>query len=210
MKPIERGSATLADSAYRRISDALLTKAIRPGTRLVMDQLADQLDISRTPVRDALLRLEREGMIEPSGRRGYVVREVQTADQIHLDQAREAIECLAAREAARIGADAIDYISKVVEASANVDARDAHAVYHASMQVHRAFVEVLDNPMMLDLFDYIWKGARLYAMFADYLACDPTRGDVATSHRPLVSALREGPDAASSAMDAHIKGHLDD
>lgn len=210
MKPIGRRSATLADSAYRQISDALLTRAIEPGTRLVMDQLAEELDISRTPVRDALLRLEREGMVEATGRRGYVVREVRVADRIQVGQARVAIECHAAGEAAKIGKDAIDYISKVVGSAADVDIRDARTVFDASMSVHRAFVEVLDNPVMLDLFDYVWRGAPFYAMFADYLAHEPKRGDVAGAHRPLVAALGEGPDAASSAMRAHIDAHVHD
>lgn len=210
MKPIGRRGSTLADSAYRQISDALLTKAIEPGTRLVMDQLAEQLDISRTPVRDALLRLEREGMVEATGRRGYVVREVQIADQIHVDQARVAVECFAAAEAAKIGKDAIDYISKVVDSVVDVDVRDVRTVFDASMTVHRAFVEVLDNPMMLDLFDYIWRDARFYAMWADYLVNEPARGNVARAHRPLVAALGDGPDAGSSAMREHINAHMND
>lgn len=74
MKPIGRGDLTLADVAYQRISEALFSGDLEPGSRLVMDQLAEQLDISRTPVRDALARLQREGLIEPTGRRGFVVR----------------------------------------------------------------------------------------------------------------------------------------
>lgn len=210
MKPIGRRPATLADSAYRQISDALLTKSIEPGTRLVMDQLAEKLDISRTPVRDALLRLEREGLIEATGRRGYVVREVPIADQIHMDQARVAVECFAAAEAAKIGRKAIAHIDKVIESVADIDVGDARTVFSASMTVHRAFIEVLDNPVMLDLFDYIWRDARFYAMFADYLAVEPARGEVTRAHRPLVAALGAGPEAAWEAMRQHIDAHLYD
>ena len=64
--------------------------------------------------------------------------------------------------------------------------------------------------LMADLFDYIWKGARLFAMFADYLANGPTRGDVAEAHRPLVEALGKGSVAASSAMSSHIIAHMND
>lgn len=209
MKPIDRHGTTLADSAYQRISEALLAGDIEPGSRLVMDQLAQQLDISRTPVRDALLRLEREGMIQPTGRRGYVVRELQSVDSLHLYQAREAVECYAARRAAEIGTDAIDYVRKVVDSVADTDLSDVREVYRANLAVHRAFVEVLDNPVMLNLFDEVWQGARGLAMFADYLARDRRRVNIARSHEPLVKALRTGPDAAYDAMAAHIRAGLD-
>lgn len=208
MKPIDRHGATLADSAYQRISEALLAGTIEPGSRLVMDQLAEQLDISRTPVRDALLRLEREGKIEPSGRRGYVVREIQQDDSLHLYQAREAVECYSARVAGGMGDDAVDYIEKAVRAVAGTDLDDVRAVYQANLTVHRAFVEVLDNPVMLDLFDEIWQGARGQAMFADYLAHARNKVSIEKAHLPLVAALRKGPEAAYEAMVAHIRAGL--
>ncbi|WP_310961255.1 GntR family transcriptional regulator [Nocardioides terrisoli] len=209
MKPIDRMGTTLADSAYQRISEALLAGTIEPGARLVMDQLAEQLDISRTPVRDALLRLEREGMIEPSGRRGYTVREFVPDDSVHLYQAREAVECYSARMAAELGKPAFDYIKKVVDSVGGTDLGDVQAVYRANLAVHRSFVEVLENPVMLDVFDEIWQGARGLAMFADYLAHERNRVSVSRAHEPLVRALRKGPEAAYEEMSAHIRAGLD-
>lgn len=208
MKPIDRRGATLADSAYQRISEALLAGAIEPGSRLVMDQLAEQLDISRTPVRDALLRLEREGMVEPSGRRGYVVRELIGADSTHLYEAREAVECYAAARAAGLGQDAYEYVKKVVESVVDTDLSDVHAVYHANVAVHRAFVEVLDNPVLLELFDEVWQGARGMSMFADYRAHERNQVSITKTHRPLVRALRRGSEFAGEAMCAHIRAGL--
>ena len=83
-RPIRREASSLADVAYRRISEALLTGQIPPGQRLVMDQLAEELHISRTPVRDALLRLQRENLIEPTGKRGFVVRVMTADDAVYL------------------------------------------------------------------------------------------------------------------------------
>lgn len=204
VKPIDRRTTTLADSAYRRISDALLAGTIEPGSRLVMDQLASELDISRTPVRDALLRLEREGMIEPTGRRGYVVRAMGADDSLHLYEARESVECFAARRAAMMGAPALDRIRAAVDAAAGTDLDDVRAVYDANMAIHRSFVEVLDNPVMLDLFDVIWQGARGLAMFNHYLAHTSERVAIDVAHAPLVEALEAGPDAAEASMCAHI------
>jgi DNA-binding GntR family transcriptional regulator len=204
MKPIDRRPVTLADTAYQRISDALLAGTIEPGARLVMDQLAKELDISRTPVRDALLRLQREGMIEPSGRRGYVVRAVGVHDSVHLYEARESVECFAARRAAELGTSAVEHVRAAVEAARGTDLTDVRAVYEANLAIHRSFVEVLGNPVMLDLFDVVWQGARGRAMFSDYLAHASEREDIAAAHEPLVEALQAGPDASEKAMCAHI------
>lgn len=79
-----------------------------------MDQLASKLGISRTPVRDALLRLERENPVEPTGKRGYIVRSVTAGDIRHVHEAREAIEGFAARRVAELGASAIDHVRETI------------------------------------------------------------------------------------------------
>lgn len=205
MKPIKQRRSTLADTAYSRISEVLLSGSVTPGSRLVMDELAAQLDISRTPVRDALLRLEREGLIETANRRGYVVRDVVRADSAQVYQAREAVECCAAAAAAELGKKAYDHISSVVESTADTDLTDVRATYEANLRIHRAFVEVLENPMMLDLFDRVWRGAKGMSMFAHYAANEPRRLPIPQRHRPLLRALRDGPDAAFTAMQKHIR-----
>jgi len=204
MKPIGRTGGTLADIAYERISQALLERTIEPGARLVMDQLAEQLDISRTPVRDALLRLEREGLIEPSGRRGFVVRAVSELDIVHLYEAREAVEGFAARRVAELGPQAIERVRSVVRSTAGTVMSDPRAVYDANMHIHRTVVEVVENPVLLTLFDDIWQRARGLAAFADYMAHDRTRRPIDKQHLPLVKAFEAGPDQAFVAMRDHI------
>lgn len=205
MKPIARRSSTLAETAYERIADALLTGTIEPGTRLVMDQLAEQLDISRTPVRDALLRLEQEGLIAPTGRRGYVVREISPLDIDRLYESREAVEGFAARRVAEIGEPAIAQVRRVVEGFAGVVMTDGREAYQANLEVHRAFVVATDNPILVDLFDEIWQRARGFAAFHDYLAHEQDSEPIAVAHAPLVVALESGADPAFSAMRDHIR-----
>ena len=66
---IDRSHSRLAGEVYDRLVEALVQGTVNPGDRLIQDRLAEELDVSRTPVRDALLRLKEEGVIEPSGRR---------------------------------------------------------------------------------------------------------------------------------------------
>jgi DNA-binding GntR family transcriptional regulator len=208
LKPIGRVTSSLADEAYQRIAEAMLNGTLSPGARLVMDQLAGQLDISRTPVRDALLRLEREGLIVPSGRRGYVVSPISAHDVEWLYEAREAIEGFAARRVAERGPAAIALVESVVDSaelakdSRGAGARDA---FEANLRVHRSVVEATANPTLLTMFDDVWQRARGMATFADYMGHAPEAVGIREDHLPLVEALRAGPDEAFAAMREHIR-----
>lgn len=208
MEPIGPPGPTLADVAYQRIADALLAGKIAPGARMVMDQLADELGISRTPVRDALFRLEREGMIESTGKRGYVVRDVDAVDISQFYEVRVAVEGFAARRVAEIGETAIGSVRSAIEESAGVDVSDLRAVYDANLRIHRKVVEVVGNPALVELFDQVWQRARGLATFADYFEHERFKVSVQSAHLPLIDAFRAGPDQAFTAMREHINaGH---
>lgn len=65
---------SLADVVYETIREAIINRVIPPGSRLTEAALADQLNVSKTPVREALLKLRQIGLVEPSGRRGDASR----------------------------------------------------------------------------------------------------------------------------------------
>ena len=208
LEPIRRSAGSLGDAVYQRIIDAILVGDIVPGARLVMDQLAEELDISRTPVRDALRRLEREGLLEPAGRRGYAVRAVNDADVLHVYELREAVEGFAARRVAEIGASAIDRVAAVVDECGARGSMGRRSVYDLNLRIHRAVVEAIENPALTAVFDDIWLKAKGLAIWADYLAHEVTPESVREEHLPLVTALREGPEQAFVAMRSHIRGGL--
>ena len=209
LRPIKRDVESLADVAYRRLSEALLTGQLPPGRRLVMDDLADQLGISRTPVRDALLRLQRENLIEPTGKRGYVVCALSPEAVLHLYEAREAIEGFAARRVAEIGEPAIEHVRRAIAATKG-KGTDARRRFDANLSIHRAVVEATGNPSLLELFDDVWLRARGLALFADFIAHDTQRTPVEVDkrHEPLLVAFGEGPDASFVAMRDHIRAGL--
>ncbi|MCP3801967.1 GntR family transcriptional regulator [Allokutzneria sp. A3M-2-11 16] len=207
LRPIQREVESLADLAYRQLSEAMLTGQIPPGHRLVMDQLAEQLGISRTPVRDALLRLQRENLVEPTGKRGFVVCTVAVDDAVHVYETREAIEAFAARRVAEIGEPAIEHVRRAIVASKGADT-DPRRAFEANMSIHRSVVEATGNPPLLELFDDVWQRARGRALFADFLANDTERVPVDEAHAPLLTALRESPEAGYVAMCDHIRSGL--
>jgi DNA-binding GntR family transcriptional regulator len=92
---------SLRDQIYARLRAAILSGDLAPGAPIIEAEIAATLGASRTPVREALRRLETEGMLEPRGNRGSVVRELHIDEVVCIFEIREALETLAARRATR-------------------------------------------------------------------------------------------------------------
>lgn len=208
LQPIGRGGTPLADEAYRRISEAMLRGDLPPGSRLVMDALADRLDISRTPVRDALRRLEREGLVEPTGRKGYVVRAVDDADLAHLYESRLAIEVYAATRVAQLGGAAVHHVERAVAAAVEKGAADAAEAYARNRTVHRSVVEATGNPLLVELFDSVWDRAKALQIFEQFHQLAADGAAHLREHHEIVDALRAGDARAAEVMRRHIAAGL--
>ena len=98
-----RKKGDLNDTVYWRIKEMILSGRLRPGNKLVHQELADQLSVSRTPVRESLERLYQEGYAGRRPRRGYYVAELNTADARDLYETREALEIFAFRKSCELG-----------------------------------------------------------------------------------------------------------
>lgn len=203
-------TSSLADLAYERLTEALLSGELSPGDRLVQDSLALRLGISRTPVREALQRMEREGTIRAAAGRGYVVPELTRADIGHLYEVREAVEGQAARLVATRAAAAVDDIEATLgrlSAEAGSSGTDA---FRANRLAHRAVVEAAGNPFLLELFDDLWGRSVTLQAWGDYYASvDDAAIDLVSDHADVLAALRSGdPDRAGAVMVAHVREGL--
>lgn len=95
-----RRPAALTDWAYATIKDRILSLQLPMGAQLKIEELANQLDTSRTPVREALLRLERDGLVEVVPRVAFFVTEISRTDVEELLEIRELLETRAVKTAA--------------------------------------------------------------------------------------------------------------
>jgi DNA-binding GntR family transcriptional regulator len=204
LQPIGRAGTPLADEAYRRISEAMLSGDLPPGSRLVMDAIAERLEISRTPVRDALRRLEREGLVEPTGRKGYTVRAIAETDLAHLYESRIAVEAYSARRVAELGEPAIRAVDTAIEAAINSGAGTAAEAYHQNRAVHRSVVESAANPILVELFESVWDRAKALQIFEQFHKFADGAGDQLADHYDLTVAMRVGPERAYEVMERHI------
>lgn len=174
-----------------------------------MDALAEELKISRTPVRDALRRLEQEGLIEPAGRRGFVVREIDAEEIRQTYEAREAIEGYAARLAARRGERAAAEVREAIGEAGDLDLETPLGSYLANRMVHRAVVAASGNRILVDLFDDLWGRGRAHQIYAGCFRGEDSHAALRRKHQPIVRALKAGDgDAAEAAMTAHLRDGL--
>src|SRR4051812_24238650 len=122
-------SVTNAVRARDELREAILASSLPPGARLRSEPLAEQLQTSRTPVREALILLAREGLVDIEPRRGAVVRAFDAADLADLYDVRALIEPYAARRAAtRIAAAGVARLAELWDPTEARSAADTAAV----------------------------------------------------------------------------------
>ena len=154
IKPLER-PAGLADRVYNQLRDNIGSHQIRPGERLQEVGLAAQLGVSRTPVREALARLESEGMIVVEGR-GFVVPELTDADIEEIYQLRFLLEPAAAKSAVGEVGSAADLASMSAAIDDAVTAEktgDFRSFLEANSRFHNAWRALIPNRRMSKLLD---------------------------------------------------------
>lgn len=99
----EAADATLADRSYRELEELIVTLQLPPGTVLSEQALAQRMEFGRTPIREALQRLARDGLVVILPRRGVLVSEINLRSQLRLLEVRRELERLMARLAAERG-----------------------------------------------------------------------------------------------------------
>jgi DNA-binding GntR family transcriptional regulator len=199
----------LSDEVYQRLLQAILSGEIAPGERLVERQLADKLGVSRAPVRDALVRLQRDGVVEPAGRRGKVVAALSAQDAWEVYVLRSALEGMAARIAAT-RADAADIAALeaiVLEMREQLRRYDLRALAALDQRFHEAVCRASRNGRLLKSWTAMAEQIRLLLQ-VDAQVVDAQYGELSRMpdrHAELAQAIRGGdPDAAERAVRSHI------
>jgi DNA-binding GntR family transcriptional regulator len=190
--PLRR--AQLSDEVAGHLRAAIMSGALRPGTFIRLDETAAKLGVSVTPVREALLKLRGEGMVQLEPHRGHVVLPLTRQDiaDIFWLQATIAKE-LAATASQNITDAEIDDLERITDALAiAVAAADIAAIAATEFAFHRAFNHATGR---IKLAWFLLHVAR-YMPLTVY-AADPQWGAAAVeNHRELIAALRRRDTAA--------------
>jgi DNA-binding GntR family transcriptional regulator len=188
---------------------AILEGRLEPGTRLRAETLADRLRSSRTPVREALLLLAQEGLVEIEPRRGATVRTFDAADLADLYEVRGLIEPHAAALAAqRIGEAQRARLTEIHEDSLTHDAADEDSVaalVALNEQFHRVIVEAAGSPRLTAAMSAVSGIPRVFR--SSFWREPAQRAQSLFCHQELVNAIRAGRgDLAQTVMRMHIQG----
>ena len=209
LKSIQPARRRLADEVYDQLVSAIMRREIGPDDWLVQEKLAAEMQISRTPVREALMRLEQEGVLEVSNRGSFRLYRMDDQEVRELYQSRAAVEGQCARIlAARGDAEDIAYLRAVVHREEDITDHTAAAYFDANRHIHRAFVERAGNRFLLEMFDMIWGKAMAFHLFATIENVDLAKslGD----HMRLVDSIASGDRTdALEAFTLHIQDGFD-
>lgn len=189
--------------AYTLILEAIEAGTYKPGDRLVESELAERLGVSRTPVREALQRLETQAMLTRDGR-SLIVASLDHNQLAELYAVRSELEGLAARLASRHATDEeIRVLRGMVEDDRRLLAGDPRALSRANKRFHRQIHLASHNRFLVQQLDLVH---RSMALMANTSLAAEGRSEVALAeHDKIVAAIeaRDG-EAADTALRLHI------
>jgi DNA-binding GntR family transcriptional regulator len=196
---------SFAERAYEIIRDRLVMLEIRPGTPINDEQLAAELGFGRTPVREALKRLERERLVVAYPRRGTFATEVNITDLGHISEVRQQLEPVAAAAAARraVAADRAALRALAGRLHSTGGGSVSFDLMRLDMRVHRAIYAATHNPYLEDtLVHYDNLATRIWCLFLNRL---PDLAGHVGEHNGLLEAIVDGEaDRAAELAAAHV------
>ncbi|WP_116246743.1 GntR family transcriptional regulator [Nocardiopsis sp. FIRDI 009] len=202
----QSSGASLAEQAYVTIRDRLVMLEIKPGDPINEDRLSADLGMGRTPIREALKRLERDRMVVAYPRRGTFATDVQISDLAHISEVRRTLEPLAASAAAERATPADR--AELTELRSRLESErgnDNAELLRTDVAVHRAIYRCAYNPFLEDtLIAYDSLATRIWCVFIPRLSGVTGHVD---EHVPLLTAIIEGEaDQAADLALRHVTG----
>lgn len=188
--------------AYTLILEAIDAGLYRPGDRLVESELAERFGVSRTPVREALQRLETQSMVARDGR-SLIVASLDHNQLAELYVVRAELEALAARLAAKHAApEEVRVLQDMVDDDA-AQTHDPMALSRANKRFHRQIHLASHNRYLVQQLDLVHRSMALLANTS--LAAEGRGVRALAEHQAIVDAIRAGDEeAAAAALRQHI------
>lgn len=197
--------ASAQEEAYRHILHGIRMGEMRPGDRLVPEELAAALGMSRMPVREACSRLAAEGLLVMRPNRGVVVRGLTEKEVSEVFEMRAVLEGLAASRAAErvTDADIRDLEQLLARMAACEPSLSDWITVHR--QFHERFCAIADAPRLTHQISSLHSAVE--PLMRIWLENSPSSGKVQAVHEALVAALKAGDPARMEAlMRAHVRG----
>lgn len=197
----------LSNLAYQAVKEMIAEHRFQPGARINVEKLTRELGVSRTPVWEAVMRLEQEGLLRNEPNRGVYMLELTLPDTLHLYQVREVLEGLAACLAAGHMDDAtIAAMASSLQVQAKaVEELDLMAYSRLDYEFHALVYGASGNPYLQETLEVIRNKMRPLA-----LRLEPLLPRLYSDHLRLFEALKaRDPKASEAAFRAHNRRVLE-
>lgn len=203
------GNGSTADAIHDAVEEGILSRLMPPGWRLGEERLAALFSVSRTPVREALMRLESESLVTRNRRSGLVVADVSAEEILEVYIIREALDGVSARQAAHFHSAAdIAALERINDQMARAAAEGAFERMAAlNVEFHTALARASRNILLQRFVDQVHQAVR---RFSRTTFSEPGRASEAMEeHRAIIDAVNaQDEDAAEQAARRHMRNAL--
>jgi DNA-binding GntR family transcriptional regulator len=196
----------LDQKIYEAIKAMIVDRQLEPGTKIFQDKLAQDLGVSRTPLVNALKKLEHEGLVTAIPRRGFFVRVMSREEMIQVFELREVLEGLAARRAAtRISDSQVQELKQFFEHFTLFDkTEDVQKYAEEDRQFHKYLIQIGGKELLSNILEtynvltFSYQGTQ-----AGGLIRSPH--ETLKEHRAIIDAISErNPEKAEEAARKHL------
>lgn len=204
LEPLTESASSLTVKVMDTVRAAVMSGEMRAGELYSVYQLAETFNVSRSPVRDAMLRLEEAGLVRFERNRGFRVIQPGPQDVAEIFAARLALEVPSARRAALLSSDNLvtalhHKMAQMLEATTTGD----DEFFHRDQSFHDLIIAVSGNQRIREMVIRLRASTRIIG--ASTAGVDRNLVDIAREHEPIVEAISQGAgDAAAAAMHAHL------
>lgn len=197
---------TIEEQVYEQLKNVILSGAFKSGQRLTERELCTQLQVSRTPIRDAIKRLVTEGLLDNEAYKGIIIPRLTVEEVADLIEVRESLEGLAAKKAAVfVTTNQLQLLKENLEQSFNIlDKQDIDKLVQMNDQFHQLIISTSKNIIINDILKRLKCRIMLARSTSLYTPLRPT--DTLQEHLNIYNALKDkNPDLAEQAMKLHIR-----
>lgn len=182
----------LRDVVFENLREAILEGKLRPGQRLMEVQLAEQLGVSRTPVREAIRKLELEGLVVMLPRKGAYVANMSLKDVIDVLEVRASLEGLSASLAAeRITPEDIERLKKISEEfNKSTLESDIETLLKKDVEFHECIFRATNNKKLHQLINSLWE--QVYRFRVTYISDYDSSKSIIEEHQNILNAIVSG------------------
>lgn len=195
----------LREIVYEELKMQILTGKIVPGTRMMEVELAEDMGVSRTPIREAIRKLEKDGLVTIEPRKGAYASQISTDDMVDILEVRQNMEGLAAFFAAsRMRPEQLHVLREVEEAyNKAVEEGNTADMIRYDSKFHRLIVESSNNKTLIKMVEQLQEMVLRfrYIYYDDFKRAEK----MPEEHQMIVDAIaKNNSEAARDAADLHI------